>query len=280
MADEGTGSGFVYDRSGLDRIERRFWRELWESVAPDAIEECGIALETFGPIQATVVADLPEHQIMNLVLGADEANAAEQGHLEASLEWINSFGVNYYVPLSPGAAGTPSAEDVLNRRGFERGSRWIRFVRPASPPEVQFPSDVEVFEVEKDEGEGLASIAATGFGLPPWAATFFFDLPGREGWLCYVAVVEGVSQACAAMFIEEGIAMFGVAATLEPARGRGCQRALMHRRIDDAVARGCHTLFVEAGERPPDPPAVSYRNIVRAGFKAVHLRPNWQPPRD
>lgn len=280
MAKDGTGGGFSYDRVALDRTERLFWRELWESAAPDAIEERGIRLETFGPIQASIVADLPDSQMMNLVLGVDEPNAVEEGHLEEAIDWVESYGVDYYVPLTPGALGTPSAEDWLNRRGFERASRWIKFVRGPSPPELPRPPGIEVFELEKDEGEGLAGIAAKGFGLPPWASTFFFDLPGREGWRCYVAVLDGISQACGAMLTHDGIAEFGVAATLESARGRGCQTALLHRRLLDAVAAGCHTIFIEAGERPPDPPAVSYRNIVRAGFKAAYLRPNWQPPRD
>lgn len=280
MASEGTGGSFSYDHAALDRTERLFWRELWESAAPDAIEERGIQLETFGPIQASVVVDLPEFQMMNLVLGADEPDGVEGGYLDEAIDWVESVGVDYYVPLTPGAPGTPSAEDWLNRRGFERASRWIKFIRGAAPPELPQPPGVEIFEVGKDEGEGLSTIAAQGLGLPPWAGTFFFDLPGREGWRCYVALVDGVSQACGAMFMHEGIAEFGVAATMEEAKGRGCQTALLRRRILDALAAGCHTLFVETGERPPDPPAVSYRNIVRAGFKAAYLRPNWQPPRD
>jgi hypothetical protein len=78
------------------------------------------------------------------------------------------------------------------------------------------------------------------------------------------------------MFLHERIAEFGIAATLEPARGRGCQLALLHRRILDAAAAGCHTLFVETGERIPDRPSASYRNILRAGFEEAYLRPNWQ----
>jgi GNAT superfamily N-acetyltransferase len=279
MADDVTGGDFSYDRAALDAVERLFWRELWQSAAPDAIEERGIQIETFGPIQATVVADLPEHQMMNLVLGADEAGAVEGGHLAEAIEWVDSLGVDYYVPLTPGAPGALSAEDWLNRRGFERASRWIKFVRDSSPPALPTPPGVQVFEVEKDEGEGLAGIAARGFGLPPWAGTFFFDLAGRPGWRCYVAVVDGDSQACGAMFIHDGVAEFGVAATLESARGRGCQTALLQRRIVDAIEAGCGAMFVEAGERPPDPPAIAYRSMVRAGFRAAYLRPNWQPPR-
>src|SRR6266516_338104 len=274
----GTGGGCPYDHAALDRAERLFWRELWETAAPDAIEERGIELETFGPIQASIVAGLPDLQMMNLVLGADERGAVEEGHLEEAIEWVESCGVDYYVPVTPGAEGALTAEDWLNRSGFEQASHWTKFVRDASPPELPQPPGVTVYEVEQDEGEGMATIAAEGFGLPLWAGTFFFDLPGREGWRCYVAVVDGISQACGAMFMHEGIAEFGIAATLKSARGRGCQTALLRRRILDAVDAGCHTLFVEAGERTPDPAAISYRNIVRAGFRAAYLRPNWQPP--
>ena len=77
------------------------------------------------------------------------------------------------------------------------------------------------------------------------------------------------------MLIQGDLAEFGIAATLEPARGRGCQRALLHRRILDAADAGCHTLFVETGERVPDRPSASYRNILRAGFEEAYLRPNW-----
>jgi hypothetical protein len=36
---------------------------------------------------------------------------------------------------------------------------------------------------------------------------------------------------------------------------------------------------VETGERVPDRPSASYRNILKAGFEEAYLRPNWQRPR-
>jgi GNAT superfamily N-acetyltransferase len=78
------------------------------------------------------------------------------------------------------------------------------------------------------------------------------------------------------MLIDDGVAEFGVAATLEPARGQGCQLALLHRRIADAIEAGCRLLFVETGERAVDRPAGSYRNVLRAGFEEAYRRPNWQ----
>jgi hypothetical protein len=56
---------------------------------------------------------------------------------------------------------------------------------------------------------------------------------------------------------------------------RGCQTALLRRRIRDAAAAGCETLLVETGERTGDRPSASYRNILRAGFREAYVRPNW-----
>lgn len=260
----------------LDEVERRFWREVWESVPPAVAAEHGIELRDFGPVQASVVAGLPEVGMMNLILGATEPGAVDGGHLAAAAEWASSRGVSPYVPVTPQAAGAELAEVWLAQHGFAPGYAWMKFLRDRHAPRFLAPEGVEVVELEGEE-EPFGAIAATGFGLPAWASSFFSRLPTRASWRCYVARVDGLTQGCAAMFIHEGVAEFGIAATLEPARGRGGQLALLHRRILDAAAAGCHTLFVETGERIPGRPSASYRNILRAGFEEAYLRPNWQP---
>ncbi|HEU4392149.1 MAG TPA: hypothetical protein VFR04_00795 [Solirubrobacterales bacterium] len=275
MAYEETAGGARYDREALDRSERRFWRDVWESVPGDVAREKGVELREFGPVQVSIVTDLPGVGMMNLVLGATEPGAVEGGHLAAATEWAASRGVEYYVPVTPSLPATSLAEGWLEANGFGKGYAWMKFVRDPHPPRFRAP-DVEVLELTAPDQGPFGMIAATGFGLPAWASAFFADLPGREGWHCYVARIDGEAQACAAMHVHDGIAEFGIAATLEPARGRGCQLALLHRRIVDAADAGCHTLFVETGERVPDRPSASYRNILRAGFEEAYLRPNWK----
>jgi GNAT superfamily N-acetyltransferase len=262
----------------LDRVERGFWREIWESVPAEVAAEHGIERREFGPVQATVVAALPETGMLNLVLGATAAQAVHGGHLSEALDWARSRGVAPYVPVTPGELSTEAAERWLAGHGYERGYAWMKFTRDVHPPRFEISDAVEVVELDRAGEEPFGMIAATCFDLPAWAAAFFADLPGRAGWHCYVARVGGEAQACAAMLIVGGIAEFGIAATLEPARGRGCQLALLHRRIVDAAAAGCETLFVETGERIPGQPSPSYRNILRAGFEEAYLRPNWVPP--
>ncbi|HEX3324543.1 MAG TPA: hypothetical protein VHR65_05330 [Solirubrobacterales bacterium] len=276
MAHGETENGVAYDPQAIDLVERHFWRDIWEEATPAEIaRERGIELRDFGPVQATIVADLPSLGMLNLVLGAAEPGAMDRDRLAAATEWVSSRGVDAYVPVTPGLAGTNAAETWLAENGFATSYAWMKFVRDAHPPRFAAPDSVEVVELHDAEQEPFAMIAATGFGLPAWASTLFAHLPQRSGWRCYVARVDGEAQACAAMHIRTGIAEFGIAATLEPARGRGCQLALLHRRILDAIEAGCHTLFVETGERIPERPSASYRNILRAGFEEAYLRPNW-----
>jgi GNAT superfamily N-acetyltransferase len=277
MAHGQTRSGYRFDSERLDRVERRFWREIWESVPAEVARERGIELHELEPVQATLARALPKGQMPNLVLGGARSGALAEGSLGAALDRVAAAGVMAKVPIGDGDPEAEAAEALLRSRGYEPGYAWMKFVRDAHEPRFAAPDGVEVTAVGADEESPFATIAATGFGLPAWAASFFAGLPGREGWRCYVASVGAEPQACAAMLIDGGVAQFGIAATLEPARGRGCQRALLRRRLLDAAAAGCETLFVETGERVPGRPSASYRNILGAGFEEAYLRPNWSP---
>lgn len=274
MATGVTKNGLAYDSAALDLAERRFWREVWESVPEEVAKEHGIEMRRFGPIQASITAGLPQRAMLNLVLGATELAGPE--HLEAATRWAEEQGAAPCVPLTPGNPGSDAAETWLRESGFEPAYAWMKFVRGPHPPRFPMPKGIEVVELDASDQEPFGTIAAIGFDLPAWGAEFFAHLPGRGRWRCYAAKIDGEAQGCAAMLIEEGIAEFGVAATLEGARGRGCQTALLHRRICDAAEAGCRTLFVETGERVPDRPSASYRNILKAGFEEAYLRPNWQ----
>lgn len=273
MATGTTKSGVPYDSVALDRVDRRFWREIWESVSAEVAAERGVEVREFGPIQVTMVAALGQVGMLNLVLGA--AEAAERSDLEAAIVWAEERSVPY-VSVTPGLPGSAAAEEWLRAQGFEQTYSWMKFVRDPHPPRFPAPDGVEVVEVTSPDQEPFGTIAALGFGMPAWGAELFAHLPGREGWRCYVARVEGEAQGCGAMVIDDGVAELGIGATLEAARGRGCQTALLRRRILDAAEAGCHTLLVETGERVPDRPSASYRNILKAGFQEAYLRPNWQ----
>ena len=278
MATWETAGGVGYDRRALDRIEQRFWRERWESVPAAAASEHGIELRSFGPVQTTLVGDLPEVGMLNLVLGATAPGAVADRHLGSAADSIRALRVAGLVPVTPDLPETAAAESWLGANGFSAGAGLVKFVRDAHPPRFKTMSDVEVLEVTDPDAAPFGTIAAVGFGLPAWAADFFAHLPGLPGWRCYVALLDGKPGACAAMLIDGEVAELGTGATLEPARGRGCQLALLRQRIEDAGAAGCHLLFAETGERVEDREANGYRSLLEAGFEEAYICPNWSLP--
>lgn len=278
MATARTESGVEYDPLALDATEARFWRDLWDSVPPAAAAEHGIERAGFGPLQATLVRELGDAQMINLLLGATAPGAVAAGHLEAALAWGRERGVAFTVQVPPGEPETEAAEATLQAAGYAPGYGWMRFVRDPHPPRFSPSEEVEVVELAAPDQEPFGAIVAAAFGLPAWGAELFASLPGRPSWRCYVAKLDGNAQAAGAMFLDADVAELGIGATLEPARGRGAQLALLHRRIVDAAAAGARLLFVETGERVPGRPSNSYRNILRAGFEEAYVCPNWGPP--
>lgn len=269
----------------MDLVEQHLWRDAWSAADPDLAAAHGVVAEGFGPVQVTAIRDVPDVHWVNLVLGAGFDGTAEDGSLAAAVEFADGLEVAYYVPVTPGAPGALAAEHWLSENGFERGYGWMKFRRPGSgaglrPNPLPEPTSdgVAVREIDASDGLAFGRIVAAGFDLPEWSAAMFGTLPGRPSWRCYLAEVDGEPAGTGAIFVEGGMAEFGFGATLETARGRGCQTALLQRRIEDAEGAGCRTLFVETGERAEDRPSTSYRNILRAGFEEVYVRPNWQRP--
>ena len=120
-------------------------------------------------------------------------------------------------------------------------------------------------------------IAATGFGLPAWAADLLRAAAGpRRLALLRRQASTAHAQACGAMLVDGG-----------DRRVRDRRRRSSRPAAAAASWRCCTgasptpprpaagLLFVETGERVPERPSASYRNILRAGFEEAYLRPNW-----
>lgn len=271
-----TNGGKEFEPAALERLEARFWREIWDATPPAVAVAKGVRRAEFGPVQATAVAALPEVRVFNLILGATHADAAAGGFLAEAIEWTRAQGTRGFALLTPDRPDTATAAATLTAAGFEPADGWMRFVRDAHPPRFKVAEGVEVVEIDgSTEDAPFGSIAALGFGFPPWVASLFAPLPTLPDWRCYLARSDGEPQACAAMLVAGEVAKLGIAATLPDGRRRGCQLALLRRRIEDAAAAGARTLFVETGARVPGRPSTSYANILRAGFEEAYVSPGW-----
>jgi GNAT superfamily N-acetyltransferase len=88
---------------------------------------------------------------------------------------------------------------------------------------------------------------------------------------CFLAELDGEPGAAGALFIHEGVAVFGGATTVPEMRRRGLQAALLEERLRYAFERHCGIamMVAEAGSN-------SQRNAERKGFRIAYTRTKWR----
>ena len=88
-----------------------------------------------------------------------------------------------------------------------------------------------------------------------------------EGLTRYIARLGGEPAGEAALMIDEGLALLSGSGTLPDLRGRGVQKALVARRLDDARRAGCDLAVVVTA-----PGTRSQENVMRRGFELLYTR--------
>ncbi|GAA2098770.1 hypothetical protein GCM10009841_12210 [Microlunatus panaciterrae] len=131
---------------------------------------------------------------------------------------------------------------------------------------------VQVTEVDDQSVGRWREVMATGFGAVEEAARAVCDEHSSAlqvmpeslhllGWLA------GRPAACGSLQVVSGVGWLGGAATAPWARNRGCQSALIERRLTLAAELGCDVVAVTA-----TPGSVSERNLGRHGFRLLYTQ--------
>jgi hypothetical protein len=234
----------------------------------------GAQVARIGGAAALALPDVPS-TMLNRVTGLGLAEPATEAHLDAIDEFFAAFGVEYAVGVSPWAQ-PPELTGMLAERGFVSGYGWTKFTRVADEAAASI-TDLRVAVIDAGEGDDFALVVAEGYDLPDSSRDLLRLTPTAEGFTCFVAYADDEPAAAGAVYVLGETAWLGFGATRPAFRRRGGQRALFAARARRAVELGATTLVTETGEQVPGRPASSYRNIVRAGFRAAYVRPNFVP---
>ena len=267
----------MYDGSAIAMAELRFREDLWRTAPQDAVEEAAVEYARFGPLLATVFGELPETSLLNVVLGAAEPGAVDDGHLADAVEWLRRWEVDYRVSVAGDRPGTKRAEEWLAARGYEPGATVRRYVHTAPDSCEQRPGLVQIRKLRAIDTEGMSHIFADALDLPNLSTVLMIGLPRWEGWSCYAAHLEGREVACGSMLVTGKLALFGLDATLPEFRGRGCQSALITRRMVDACRAGCDAVAAEVWDGHPASDAAA-SVLEEAGFEEIAGKRNWRRP--
>jgi hypothetical protein len=248
------------------QAEHRFRSDLWGLAPAAAVTESGIQMQTFGPVLATVIGEIADVGVVNLIQGATEPGATAEGFLEEAVDWMADWKVDYLVPVPTGRPESGRAEAWLSWHGFEQSFVLRRYQRPAVPLE-RFgapPSPIMVEEHPACEDEEICYVATHAIGLPALFGLLLIGLPCLHNWHCYLALIEDEVAATGSTMIDNGIATFGLDGILPRARNRGCQMALLERRVDDAAADpSCEMIQAYACDSAGYGPSTAARNLHR-----------------
>jgi GNAT superfamily N-acetyltransferase len=260
----------------LEKVEFDAYVDLWRA-APAAVRAAHAPeVRQVGTAACMTSRGVEPAAIFRRAVGLGVGRAASEAELDSVLAHMNGLGLRYAVPIAP-PYQPASLGAWLEKRGLTRGYAWMKFSRSCEAS-LEAPTALEIRVVGPELGGEFGQVVAAGFGLPSTIAPWVGVLPGRPNWVCVMAFAESAPVAAGAAYVSGEYAWLGFGATLPSHQRHGAQNALLARRLAEAAARGARTAVTETGERPPDKPSNSYRNILRAGFVERYLRQNWMSP--
>jgi ribosomal protein S18 acetylase RimI-like enzyme len=225
----------------------------------------GAAAQRFGTVLATRVSELPDH------LGYNKARpfrAGDLGRLGEVLAFYRDHGLRPAVEVGAGDA----APD-LHRRLIDAGLVPVAptAVLHARPRCLPAPAGIEVREAEEDDP--YLETLYRGYGVAEGETAFRAMLAAEHrtpGLRRYLAFIDDCPAAAAALFGHGGTAYLAGAATDPAFRRRGCQTALVAKRLGD-LGSECDLAVVTVAFGSP-----SHENLARLGFQIAHTRTVWR----
>ena len=154
-------------------------------------------------------------------------------------------------------------------------SRAGRDGRAAAREDERTWIDVAVTAFTNLDGTGSAADDSSQLAAMEEVMTDFAGAPGLQR---YLARLDGRPVGVGSLVLSGDLAQLAGAGTLPDARGRGVQKALLHRRLADARAAGANLAVVVTA-----PGTRSQENVMRRGFILLYTRiilvKRWNPAR-
>lgn len=265
-----------YDFAALEDIEFEAGIDLYRAAPEDVRLAHAIEVRNIGATTCLTCRGIEPAAVFRRAVRLGVGQATNESELENVLTYMNGLGSRYAIPIAP--QSQPSTlPSWLEKRGFTLGYAWMKFCRPCEGA-PQTSSDLEIRVIGREHGGEFGRVVAEGFGLSAAVAPWVGALAGRANWVCVMAFAGAVAVVAGAVYVSGEYAWLGFGATLSSHRRHGAQSELIARRLSEAAARGARIAVTETGERLPDKPSNSYRNILRAGFEEMYLRQNYMSP--
>lgn len=249
------------------------------TAAPPSVREAlGMAALRVGGGFVTVMRNDPTGGVWNRAIGLGLRRPLGEDVLDAAIAFAREEGAPCLVVQVAPHAEPSDWPSLLDSRGLTPSATWAKFV--CAPDSVATSGDngPQVDKLGPDDGDVFAHALLAGFGMEtdgPARAWISALSTAGDPWHAYGVRESGELVAVGWMFLGDGTASLLAAATLPEHRRRGFHRALVRRRIADAVALGCTLVATETGSDTAASPNPAVRSLERAGLPQVYQRRNW-----
>ncbi|MDQ3645477.1 MAG: GNAT family N-acetyltransferase [Actinomycetota bacterium] len=256
------------------KAEANLWASWFAALGTSFGERYGAKVVEFGDAVTVTVPEIPRTYYNRVFhLGGRDVE-----QLDDIVRWYTGQRTPFRVDIAPSNCD----EDLLaafDSYGFR--IRGFQSVLRSTPTAVMPgpPAGVLVREVRRDEIGYFCDLYESAYfgGVSGTGALARFREDGIRArsedprWRFYLAFVDDAPAAGAIAFFNAGVASLAGAATLPTQRGRGCQTALLHRRIADAHASGCALVVSRCTAG-----SISQRNMERAGLQVAYTKLIWE----
>ena len=230
----------------------------------------GAAKARFGHTTATRLGALPGYPAYNKARGFSHEDLA---YLPAICGFFTDVGSSPLIEVWAGHASAALGEH-LARAGFYAAEVNATLRTIACGSSIPAPdSGIRIHELDTGEDDSVyLETLFDGYGLSSRTASAQREMMAIEhrspGLRRYLAYVDDQPAAAAALYTTPRNAYFAGAATIPAMRNRGCQSALIRRRLRDATAG--QVVVTTAFGSP------SQANLQRLGFTIEHTRTLWR----
>jgi hypothetical protein len=227
----------------------------------------GVERQEWGSLSSTLVmGDAAYYHYFSAIRGVRPGSEAD---FDEALAWFRENKRECSVAVSPWFADEALLSHLANRGLRQSRFMSVLYGNPGSLDATNL-SDVNVRLLERGNREDFHRLWLPD--MPAEEQGFLRSLVQAEfvDWRCYVAYIDEHPAAYGCLHLGDGAAMLASAWTAPEFRERGCQTALIQRRIADAAEADCDLIVSQAV-----PGSQSERNMMRVGLQLAYTQAIW-----
>jgi GNAT superfamily N-acetyltransferase len=262
-----------------DVVEATAYRDMFAAAPPAMTQALGLQIREVAGATLMIASGIPS-PVFNRVIGLGNNGVVDDTMLATIVASYRDAGVNdWWLHVSPTTHNAQLA-NALQAHGFVLAERraWAKMIRDNAPP-VPVATEAEIGLIAAGEENALAEAICAAFEIPQAMAPWFAALAARPQWHAVAAKRDGRIIGGGYLHLQDEHAWLGAGGVCPEARRLHVHRALMTRRIQQAIAAGCTQLFTETGEAIGDEPNPSLRNMHACGFHHAFSRLNYAAPK-